>query len=385
MREKLVDLSRFIQSHMEAILTEWDAFARASDKGAMTDEALRDHARGMLQAIAKEMVTPQTEQEQKLKSEGQERDSSNQKSAASLHGRERHSHDFSMATLSAEFRALRATVLRLWQPHVSHADADALEQVIRFNEGIDKALAESIGAWSDRTSRARELFLAILGHDLRSPLATVALSGEMLAQPNISSGKVNTLALDVTRASRVMANMINDLMGYASAQLGGSMPHHPESCDLVPALEDAIKDATATYPGARFQLHAPAALVGCYDRTRLYQMFLNLLVNAARHGRKNCPVLIEAGEKSGDHLVTVTNHGDPIPGAALESIFKPLVQLDTTDGHTRPHTSLGLGLYIARTIAERHGGSLVATSSDAEGTCFSVSLPGVREESKAAG
>jgi signal transduction histidine kinase len=347
----------------------------------MSDEALRDHARTMLEDIAREMGTPQTEQERQRKSEGKEPRLSHKESAASLHGRERHSNDFALATLGAEFRALRATVLRLWQPHMERADAGALEEVIRFNEGIDKALAESITAWSDRTRHARELFLAILGHDLRSPLASVALAGDMLAQPGLSSEKANRLALSVARATRVMATMINDLTGYASTQLGGTMPHHAEPCDLLPALRDAIEDATATYPGARFQLHAPAALVGRYDRTRLYQMFLNLLVNAARYG-KDCPVIVEAGGASGDHVVTITNQGEPIPAASLESIFKPLVQLENGDAHaTRPRTSLGLGLglYIARTIAERHGGSIVVTSSEAEGTCFRVSLPGASE------
>jgi signal transduction histidine kinase len=383
----LVKLSSFIQSHMEVILAEWDAFARAHEPvdADMSDEALRDHARTMLQDIAGEMLTAQTEQERQRKSEGKEPRVTEAESAATLHGRERHSNNFTLATLGGEFRALRATVLRLWQPHMERADASALEEVIRFNEGIDKALADSIGAWSERTSHARELFLAILGHDLRSPLASVALAGDMLAQPGVSVEKTNRLALNVTRATRVMSSMINDLTGYASTQLGGSMPHHPEACDLLPALREAIEDATATYPDARFQLYAPGALVGCYDRTRLYQMFLNLLVNAARYGKDGCPVVAEAGNGPGEYWVTITNQGEPIPATSLDSIFKPLVQLENGNGHAaRPRTSLGLGLYIARTIAERHGGSIAVTSSEAEGTRFRVSLPGASEEGSAA-
>lgn len=254
-----VNLSNFIQSHMDTILAEWDAFARASepDEGTMSDEALRDHARAMLDDIADEMDLAQSEHERRRKSEGHEPRRSEKESAASKHGRERHLNDFTLVTLGAEFRALRATVLRLWQPYMEHADASALEQVIRFNEGIDKALAESISAWSNRTNHVRELFLAILGHDLRSPLASVALAGDMLVQPDMSGERVNRLALNVTRAAGVMSNMIDDLMGYASTQLGGNMPHHPESCDLLPALRDAIVDAEATYRGASFQLQAP--------------------------------------------------------------------------------------------------------------------------------
>jgi len=259
-------------------------------------------------------------------------------------------------------------------------DADTLKQVIRFSEGIDTALADSIIAWANRTSHFRELFLAILGHDLRSPLASVALAGDMMGQPGVSSEQIGRLASNVTRATRVMADMINDLMGYTSTQLGGGMPHHPQSCDLVLALQDAITDATATYPGTRFRLHAPMALVGCYDRTRLYQMFLNLLVNAARHGTEGCPVVVETGARPGEHLVNIINHGEPIPAASLELIFKPLVQLGEGDAHlTRPRTSLGLGLFIARKIAEQHGGSISVTSSKAEGTHFSVTLPGARQ------
>lgn len=374
-----MDLSNFILSHMDLILAEWDIFARASEprEGAMSATELRDHARAMLSDIAHEMDTAQTERARQRKSEGLEPDRSGGRSAAAQHGRERHSNDFSLATLSAEFRALRATVIRLWQPHMARADASALEQVIRFNEGIDKALAESITAWSDRTSQYRELFLAILGHDLRSPLASVALAGDMLSQPDVSAEKVNRTALHLKRASSIMSNMINDLIGYTRTQLGGSMPCERISCDLLPSLHDAIKDASATYPSASFEFRPPAAeLTGCYDPGRLYQMFLNLLVNAARHSKQNCPVLVEISEAALSREVTITNQGEPIPAASLESIFKPLVQLESVEtDQNRPRTSLGLGLYIARTIAELHGGTVTVSSSQADGTCFRIALP----------
>lgn len=251
-------LSNFIQTHMETILTEWEAFARASEPDGveMTSTALRDHAQAMLRNIAREMELAQSEQQRQRKSEGREPPVSDEESAASLHGWERHASDFTLVTLSAEFRALRATVLRLWQPHLEHVDGNELEQVIRFNEGIDKALAESISAWAKRTSHLRELFLAILGHDLRSPLASIMLAGSMLARPDMRADAVRKLALGVTRATGVMNHMINDLIGYTSSRLGGNMPHHAEPCDLLPPLQEAIADATATYPDTCFQLHA---------------------------------------------------------------------------------------------------------------------------------
>jgi hypothetical protein len=99
----------------------------------MSEEALRDHARTMLRDIAREMETGQSGQQRRRKSEGDGPRLPGKESAASLHHRERHANDFTLVTLSAEFRALRATVLRLWEPHMEHVDASALEQVIRFN------------------------------------------------------------------------------------------------------------------------------------------------------------------------------------------------------------------------------------------------------------
>lgn len=370
-------LSTFIRHHIESILAQWDAFARENvpQRGLPSNEALRDHARQMLAAIADDMETEQTDPEQRRKSQGRGPRVEGEESAAAEHGKSRHLHKYTLLQVSAEFRSLRAAVLRLWEPYMEHADVDALHEVIRFNEGIDQALAESIIGWTRHTGDTRDLFLAVLGHDLRSPLASIALAGDMLAGPSLSPDRISALASNVTRATRIMSEMINDLMGYASTQLGGGIPQHPKPCDLLVPLNDAIADATATYPGARFQMHAPATMNGHYDSGRMYQMFLNLLVNAARHGAEGCSVLIEAGAQSTEHVVSVTNKGEPIPVQALESIFQPLVQLTDEDHVIRPPTSLGLGLFIARKIAEGHGGRIQVTSSRSEGTRFTVALP----------
>ncbi|GAB2508779.1 ATP-binding protein [Lysobacter humi (ex Lee et al. 2017)] len=369
-------LAAFIRSDLERVLAEWDRFARqnAPADPLLTDLVLRDHAKEMLLAVADDIETAQTDAEQLRKSEGRGAEGVS-RSAATVHGRLRHRHDFSLAQLGAEFRALRSTVLRLWLPHVETMSETTVHEVVRFNEAIDQALAESMAAYSDATAQAQQLLLAVLGHDLRAPLANVAMCGEMLARGELG-GNPQVLAQTVQRSAKLMRGMVDDLLGYTSTQLGRGLPIEKAWCDLGEVLDAAVADARATHPATRYELHVTGVLSACHDPTRLHQLFVNLLVNAAQHGATAHPVMVEAAAGAAGSTVRITNYGSTIPDAALRSIFKPLVQLEAdTPSDTRAHTSLGLGLYIAREIAEGHGGSVGVTSSDAHGTTFTVELP----------
>ena len=117
---------------------------------------------------------------------------------------------------------------------------------------------------------------------------------------------------------------------------------------------------------------------GAFDAVRLHQLFVNLLVNAAQYGTHGKPVLLDTNGSDADWITAnVTNYGLPIPPASLSAIFKPLVQLplDGEQEDARPRTSLGLGLFIAREIAEAHQGALAVQSDATSGTVFSVRLP----------
>lgn len=180
-------ISQFIQSDLEVILAEWERFARSNSPAGsdLTDLVLRNHAKQMLIAIAKDIETQQSSEQQSLKSQGLA-DKTTTRSAASIHGSQRHRHEFSLVQLGAEFRALRATVLRLWLPHVRAMSEDTVIEVIRFNESIDQAIAESMVSYVEATNESQTLFLAVLGHDLRSPLASMSLAGEMLVRNGLS-------------------------------------------------------------------------------------------------------------------------------------------------------------------------------------------------------
>lgn len=370
-------LYRFITDNIEEILAEWESFAETLSPAAdaMSGRALRDHARQILQAVALDIETEQNSEQQHQKSMGHAPVLAGGESAASIHGALRQASNFSLLQLSAEFRALRASVLRLWLPHVREMTTATSYEMVRFNEAIDQALAESVVTFSARADHTRELFLAILGHDLRAPLSTMNMAGEMLTrQPDDT---VAQLGARVRRSARLMSSMVDDLLGYTRTQLGSSMPMTMQPVDVHEVCLAAVEDASAVHPRSQLELHASGNLKGSFDGVRLHQLFTNLLVNAAQYGDKERPIVITAADTGLAITVSVRNFGPAIPEHALPSMFKPLIQLPEGDNDERPRTSLGLGLFVAREIAEGHGGSIHVTSDSAAGTCFTVSLPRV--------
>ena len=372
-------LHQFIERHMDDILAEWVAFARTLDSGTeeMTLLQLRDHAEAILRAIALDIDSGQSKSEQYEKSRGNSPGEGVASSAAAIHGTQRHQNNFTLLQLSAEFRALRATVLRLWLPRVNTLSADTIREMIRFNEGIDQALAESIVTYSARADHTRELFLAILGHDLRAPLATLTASGALLARPDLPVAEVQQTVARIRRSALVMSTMVDDLIGYTRTELGSGMPITPVQTDMGAVCRSAIEDANSTFPGSQFDLSLEGELDGMFDKVRLHQLFTNLLVNAAKHGDTGEPVRVHARGDPDVIRVDVNNHGPAIPRSAWREIFQPLVQLssDASDDHRDRRTSLGLGLYVAREIATLHGGSIDVHSTPEEGTTFAVCLP----------
>lgn len=377
-------LSEFILERMEDILVEWEAYARSLPAGhdLSTDE-LRDHAGQMLIAIAREIDTPQTPEAQRDKSRGLvdigewAGSDAEHAEAAVLHGELRHASQFSPMELHSEFRALRASVLRLWFAHVDQKSPDTLEAVIRFNEAIDQALAESVSAYAARAESARDLLVAILGHELRGPLATMSTIGDWLDAVGASQpDALSAMAARVRRACRQMGVMVSGVLGYARTKLGNGLPVAFAHADLAQICAAAVDEACAIHPECQIRVDTAGHLDGDLDAARVQQMIVNLLVNACEHGARGSEVKLSVVGDADAFRLRVHNLGRAIPSEHLQHIFEPLVRVD--DGYAAQpgnHVSLGLGLYVAREVAEAHGGEIHCVSNDREGTAFEVFLP----------
>jgi len=373
-------LAQFINENIEEILVEWEAFALSllAPGQVMTSLALRDHATQILQAVAEDIETNQTELEQAYKSKGFVQIAEATRTAAQTHGALRYLSGFDLRQLAAEFRALRATVLRLWLKRGAH-DPSTLYQMTRFNEAIDQALAESIANYSDEVARSRDTFLAILGHDLRSPLSAIANSSLYLGSPGLLPVGAPLDAVGrINRSAAKMGSMIKDLLEYTRTRLGRAIPISPETVSMGQICSLALDEIRAAHPERNFRIETSGNLEGRFDSERLQQVLSNLLHNAVRHGDRNQPITLSAHGAADKITVEVKNHGRPIPPDQLQVIFNPLVQIPSAlvDEDDGPAPSLGLGLYIAHEIVTMHGGTIVAESSDLA-TVFSARLPRV--------
>ncbi len=367
-------LADFIESNVPGIVEQWEAFAASllPAAGTMQPLELRDHIDQILQACVLDLRTPQTPEEQAAKSKGlAPAPLGAPETAAQTHAVLRAKHGFDIRQLAAEYRALRASVLRLWLEACT-PQPSALEDVIRFSEAIDQALAESIVMFTKEVERSRNLLLGMLGHDMRTPLQTIQLTAHALAALN-AGASVSVSAERLIASGAQIQSLLDDLVDFSRTQLGIGINVVREPMNLEALCVDELKQTRAAHPGRSVELTVSGDSNGSWDARRLRQLISNLVVNALKYGAPKGVVRVEVVGGANDVTIMVRNKGSLPETAASHDLFQPLMR-GSTDSKASTDSSLGLGLYIVQEIARAHGGLVDARAGDGE-TVFTVSLP----------
>ncbi|SDR54042.1 Signal transduction histidine kinase [Paraburkholderia fungorum] len=366
-------LTDFIEADLSGLIDDWTEYALAlsQENSRLTEKQLRNSSGEILPAIAADMRAAQNAEQQQAKSRGgAEVDDSSFNRIARRHAEDRLSHGFGINDVVAEFRSLRATVLRRWQK-TSAGGPSAFEEMIRFNEAIDQVLAESVRHYAYRSEHTRDLFAGVLAHDLRSPLGAILNAGEVLLRDEgLSLGGARAVAF-VQRGALRMKQMIDDLLVFTRTRLGDALPVTFTPQDMGRICSDAVDEVRASYPDAHIEVRLGNELRGRWDGSRLSQLLVNVLTNAVRYGSGS--VVVEAGVSGAKMTLTVFSEGNPIPEHSLPTLFDPLTRAGPADRRGTA-AGMGLGLYICRCIATAYQGTISVASSKS-GTHFTVSLP----------
>lgn len=221
-----------------------------------------------------------------------------------------------------------------------------------------------------RASELREQFIAILGHDLRNPLASIDAGTKLLMKTRLDESAARIVALMQSSVTR-MSVLIDNVLDFARGRLGGGLNlNRTDKEPLGPVLHQVVAEFRTSQPerviDARFELSDP---VNC-DRSRIARLFSNLLGNALTYGAADQPIRVRAATDGKSFELSVVNAGTPIPPGTIERLFLPFER-----GSDRANTQgLGLGLYIASEIARAHGGRIDVRSTPVE-TCFTLRMP----------
>jgi signal transduction histidine kinase len=372
-------LSEFMLSDREEILSKWVAFARSClpTANGMDLAMLRDHASEMLDTIAADLNTPQTKLEQSDKSEGKsdaEPDSEAPDTAAQSHGAARAESGFTVEQMVSEYRALRATVTRLWIETAGELTRKDLDDLVRFNEAIDQALAESTSRFTQDLNLSKEMFLAMLGHDLRTPLGAIIGSAHIMVNTKDLPEVALKRAFLILNSSQRMNALVADLLDFTRSRLGRGIPIVRADMDIAKVCRHTVEEVAALHPQRVLNFDATGELQGQWDRARITQAFSNVISNAVQHGSDKTPINVVIHGDADEVVLAVQNRGPVIPANELDKIFNPMYRIEG-DKPVAPRENLGLGLYITERIVAAHGGTIGVESSEDKGTTFTIRLP----------
>lgn len=369
-------LGDFIRSNTELIIKEWTAFAKTLTPNTMTLLALRDHAEELLQFLAEDLESLQTSGEQIIKSRGEgPKEGGVSHSAAETHAELRLQDGFDIDQMVSEYRALRASVVKLWTAKNPELTTTDFHDLNRFNEGIDQAMTESISHYTKQIDHSRNLFLGILGHDLRNPIGAASMSAQLMIKLGAIDAKHTMLAAQIINSTARASQILTDLLDLTRSGFGSDLPIKKESMDMGLLSKELIDEMQAFYAGREIIRETAGDLDGEWDRTRIGQVFSNLIGNAIQYSFQDTPVKVTLEGKPEEIILSVHNQGIPIPPEKIGRIFDSLTRWTKEGEEHAGSTNLGLGLYITKKIVLSHGGAIGVTSSEKDGTTFTVRLP----------
>jgi signal transduction histidine kinase len=244
------------------------------------------------------------------------------------------------------------------------------ELIATHLEAVDRLAASEATLLSEReTSELREQFIAVLGHDLRNPLASIAAGTRMLEKEDSEEAASEILGL-IQKSVMRMSALIDNVLDFARGRLGSGIALKRYTQSLEPVLEQVIAELRVSSPDriieTAFDLTRP---VDC-DGGRIAQLFSNLLGNSITHGTAARPIRVRATTQDGAFELSVANSGEPMPPEAIDRLFQPFYRVSAQNSPQ----GLGLGLYIASEIARAHGGTIDVTSAPEE-TRFTFRMP----------
>jgi signal transduction histidine kinase len=379
-------LAEFIVAEREQILREWDSFARSClpISHRMNLTTLRDHAAEILETIAVDLNDPQSRAQQVAKSVGKsdaKADSTGPDTAAQAHGNDRAYSGFDVMQMVSEFRALRASVIRLWIASAGKIGVEDIEDLMRFNEAIDQALAESTARHAQRIESAKEMFIAMLGHDLRTPLGAVIASAQAMTNSKATPETMLKGASIILSSGRRMNALVNDLLDFTRSRLGDGIPVVCTDVDLESVCRQTVEEVVALHPGRDIKFDTAGSVRGKWDAARISQALSNLITNAVQHGGPAGAINVTLRGEADEAVLSVHNTGAVIEADQLNQIFDPLHQGE--DEREPGGHNLGLGLYITERIVASHGGKIAVESTEDDGTTFTIRLPRRRREDDA--
>ncbi|MEJ5058974.1 MULTISPECIES: GAF domain-containing sensor histidine kinase [unclassified Pseudomonas] len=247
--------------------------------------------------------------------------------------------------------------------------AQLIAMSLDTQNNLEKAKAALVDA--NENGRLREQFIAVLGHDLRTPLSAIRMSADLL-ETKIEDKRSLKLISAIRNSSTRMGHLIENVLDFARGRLGSGIPIKRQLVDdLERVLRLTVDEVQASHPRVSV-VHSLELPAGVYcDPLRISQLLSNLLGNAVTHGSRDTCVNVRAYTEADEVVISVTNQGTPIPAELMPLLFQPFTRSEAG----KRGEGLGLGLYIASQITAAHNGALSVTSTQESGTCFVARFP----------
>ena len=369
---------------------EWEAFARSiwPTEAPVDPAELRDDAESILRSTALDMQSEQTGDSRptsrKVESGAGDNRSGIQR-ASSSHGTGRVASGFDVTAVVAEYRALRASVLRLWREAVPNPDLRDLNDITRFNESIDQSLTQAARSYAEEierdrerllanekasrmeaeeANRAKDVFLATLSHEMRTPLNAIVGWLGILRKRDFEKERVQEGLDVIERNTQAQVQLIDDVLDV-SRIVSGKLRVEIRPCELIDVINAGVNVVRPAAEARDITLNVhldPSASGTSCDAARVQQVVWNLVSNAVKFTPKGGRVDVTLSREQSSIQIQVRDDGQGISADLLPRVFDRFRQADSST--RRQFAGLGLGLSIAKYIVEAHGGTIEAHSQD---------------------